>query len=77
MVNSKEDAQTVQEYADEFELTFPIALDPDGKVAQTYRVWAIPTELLIDENGVVRARIIESVTEESLANLLEQAGITP
>jgi len=77
MVDSKEDAQTVQEYADEFGLTFPIALDLDGTVSQAYRVWAIPTNLLIDENGTVRARIIERVTEENLAAMLENAGITP
>jgi peroxiredoxin len=77
MIDSKEDAQTVQEYADEFGLTFPIALDPDGAVAEAYRVWAIPTELLIDENGIVRSRIIERVTEDNLAAMLEQAGITP
>ena len=77
MVDSEEDAQTVQEYADEFGLTFPIALDLDGTVNDAYRVWAIPTELLIDENGTVRARIIERVTEENLAAMLEEAGISP
>jgi peroxiredoxin len=77
MVDSKEDVETVQEYADEFGLTFPIALDLDGSVNDAYRVWAIPTELLIDENGVVRARIIERVTEDNLAAMLEGAEITP
>jgi peroxiredoxin len=77
MVDSKEDASTVQEYADEFGLTFPIALDVDGTVNDAYRVWAIPTELLIDKNGTVRARIIERVTEDGLAAMLEESGINP
>jgi peroxiredoxin len=76
-IDSKEDAQTVQEYADEFGLTFPIALDLDGTVNDAYRVWAIPTNLLIDENGIVRARVIERVSEDNLAAMLEKAGITP
>jgi peroxiredoxin len=76
-IDSKEGAQTVQEFADEFGLTYPIALDQDGAVSQAYRVWATPTNLLIDENGVVRARIIDSITEEKLAAMLEKAGITP
>ncbi len=76
-IDSGEDAQTVQEYADEFGLTFPIALDLDGAVNNAYRVWAIPTNLLIDENGVVKARIIERVTEDNLAAMLEKTNITP
>ncbi|HRF50891.1 MAG TPA: redoxin domain-containing protein [Anaerolineales bacterium] len=75
MIDTKEDRATVQAYADEFGMTFPIGLDEDGVIATEYRVWAIPTELLIDEAGIVRARLIESVTKESLAKLLAEAGI--
>jgi peroxiredoxin len=37
-------------------VSFPALLDPDGKVAQRYRVTAIPTHYLIDKKGVIRAR---------------------
>ena len=37
-------------------VTFPALLDPDGKVARTYRVTKIPTHYFIDKPGVVRAR---------------------
>jgi thiol-disulfide isomerase/thioredoxin len=77
MVDSKEDLGTVQRYADEFGFTFPVVLDLDGAVAQTYRVLAIPTELLIDEKGIIRARLVEQVTEEKLAALLPKVGIEP
>lgn len=77
MVDVQEDRDAVQAYADEFGLTFPVALDYDGAVMQAYRVIAIPTELLIDGEGIVRARIIEQVTQAGLAALLEEAGIEP
>jgi peroxiredoxin len=37
-------------------VSFPALLDPAGKVAQKYRVTAIPTHYLIDKQGVIRAR---------------------
>ncbi len=37
-------------------VTFPALLDPDGKVARTYRVTNIPTHYFIDKQGTIRAR---------------------
>lgn len=37
-------------------VTFPALLDPDRKVAQKYRVTAIPTHYFIDKQGVIRSR---------------------
>jgi len=76
-IDSEEEAQTVQEYADELGLTYPIALDLDGAVSEAYGVWAIPTNLLIDEDGYIRARIVDSLTEDHLTAMLENAGISP
>ena len=77
MVDTKEERALVQAYADEFGLTFPVALDTNGAVAEIYRVSALPTEFLIDKNGVIQACLIESVTESSLAALLRTLGLRP
>jgi len=53
-VNVKQNAQVVEAFTAQFDLTFPILLDLDGKLAQTYGVYAIPTNFLIDRGGVVR-----------------------
>ncbi len=37
-------------------LTFPVLLDPDSRVANEYRVTAIPTHYFIDRTGVIRSR---------------------
>lgn len=75
MVDMQEEQDAVWEFADEYGFTFPIGLDYDGDVAKDYQVWAIPTNLLIDEEGVIQARVIEQVTEEKLEAMLEEAGI--
>ena len=76
-VDSQEDAETVQAFADEFGLTFPIALDYNGEVQQSYGVFAIPTLFFLDSEGVIQARFIERVSEEKLDEALMAIGVTP
>ena len=42
-------------FVEGFRLTFPIGLDPEGAVADTYRLRALPTTVLIDRAGHVVA----------------------
>ena len=77
LVDSKESAELVRNYSDEMKITHPILLDPDGKVSEQYRVFAIPTELFIDANGIIRAKIIEQVTPGLLAEYLPLIGLNP
>jgi len=77
LVDSKESADVVQQFADEFGITHPILLDLDGKVSEQYQVFAIPTELFIDEDGIIRAKIIEKVTPQLLSEYLPRIGINP
>ncbi|MGH2650617.1 MAG: peroxiredoxin family protein [Actinomycetota bacterium] len=41
-------------------VTFPALLDPDQKVFKQYRASKIPTHVLIDRSGVIRAREVGS-----------------
>lgn len=75
LVDSKESPEVVQAFADEFGLTHPILLDRDGAVMSLYEVFAIPTELFIDADGIIRAKIIERVTPELLAEKLPLINI--
>lgn len=77
MVDSKEPPDVVQQFADEFGITHPILLDRDGAVMKLYQVVAIPTDLFIDAEGVIRAKLIESATPELLAEKLPLIGVDP
>jgi peroxiredoxin len=77
MVDSEESPAIVQQFVDEFGITHPILLDRDGTVGELYQVFAIPTVLFIDADGVVRAKLIEGVTPELLTEKLPLIGITP
>lgn len=77
MVDSKESPKVVQAFVDEFSITFPILLDQDGSISNLYQIFAIPTELFIDSEGIIRARMIESVNSDLLAENLLLVGIQP
>ena len=77
LVDSNEGAHVVQGFADEFGITHPILLDSDGVVLRLYQVFAIPTTLFIDAQGIIRAKIIEGATPELLAAKLPLIGVNP
>jgi cytochrome c biogenesis protein CcmG/thiol:disulfide interchange protein DsbE len=79
-VDVKEDQATVESFVKELNLTFPVALDPDGQVSDlSYQVRGIPTTIFVDANGVVAARHVgpldEATIDNYLAPLLEKAKI--
>ena len=43
-----------QKFAQAQQLTFPIVLDREGAVMQTYQVYAYPTTYVLDSDGVIR-----------------------
>jgi peroxiredoxin len=76
-VDSKEDAATVQAFADEHDLTFTIVLDGDGKVSRAYRVYAIPSLFFVDSQGVIQGRSVGTPAEVQLGESLAAIGAVP
>lgn len=50
-INSREEARVVQRYAKELTLTFPLLLDPKGKITSLYGVTGFPTTFLVGRDG--------------------------
>jgi len=53
-INIQEDNPAVKAFADRVGLTFPMAADPNGAVADSYAVAAIPSHYFIDGKGIIR-----------------------
>ena len=47
----------VQEFADQYQLSFPVLVDPDGEVEGLYDTFTIPTTYVIDKKGMVVAEV--------------------
>jgi peroxiredoxin len=52
-VNHEEAQAVVADFVRDHGLTFPVLLDPDGGVAERYRVVGLPTSYVIDHKGVL------------------------
>jgi cytochrome c biogenesis protein CcmG, thiol:disulfide interchange protein DsbE len=50
-INTREDRVAVQRYAKDLGLTFPLVLDPDGKINAAYGVIGLPTTLVLGRDG--------------------------
>lgn len=77
LVNRNEGPGPVQAFADEFGLTFPIALDRNGKAAKSYRVYGIPSVFFVDGDGIIQARSVGTPLETQLEKALPAVGVTP
>ncbi|MGZ3494050.1 MAG: TlpA disulfide reductase family protein [Thermodesulfobacteriota bacterium] len=63
-VNVKQSAQVAEAFTAQLDITFPIPLDPDGELARRYGVYAIPTNFLIDRQGIIREILVGEVFKE-------------
>jgi peroxiredoxin len=50
-VNARQDASAFRRHAEELSLTFPLALDPDGRINALYGVIGLPTSFVVSRDG--------------------------
>jgi cytochrome c biogenesis protein CcmG/thiol:disulfide interchange protein DsbE len=77
LVDSNETDEVVRGFAAEFGMTHTVLLDGSGLVSNRYRVFAIPTTFFIDRDGIIRAVVIDEVTQQAAAEKLPLVGIEP
>lgn len=65
-VNSVDDAQTTQQFAQQYGLTYSLALDNNQQVATLYNLTATPTSYFIDRQGIIRSVVVGPVDASTL-----------
>src|SRR4030066_1030456 len=72
-VNVKQSAEVALAFTAQLDITFPVPLDPEGKMAKRYGGYAIPTNFFIDRQGIIREILIGEVfrEEKPLVDLLK------
>ena len=60
-VNVAQPRNVVEAFAAQLNLSYPMIMDPDGKLAQFYGVKGIPTNFLIDRRGIVREILVGEI----------------
>jgi peroxiredoxin len=69
-VSVEDTKKDVEKLIKELNITFPVLLDPEGKVADTYQITGFPTGFLLDPSGIVDSSSIGEVTADILAPFL-------
>jgi peroxiredoxin len=73
IINIGEDADTVNEFLDDLDLSLPVILDREAFAAVEYLAYSIPTTFFIDKEGAVRGiKVGAFQNAEELENILEQ-----
>lgn len=54
LLETESNPDKVQEFIDEFELTFTIPIDKESAVSNKYEIYAYPTSFMIDSNGRIQ-----------------------
>jgi len=75
-IDFDESADLVTAFGDELGLSFPLLLDPGGKIQQQYRVRGYPTTVVLDREGRIQSYHIGVLTKSQLEGYLENAGLT-
>ncbi len=65
-VNSVDDAQTAQQFAQQYGLTYTLVMDNNQQVATLYNLTATPTSYFIDRQGIIRSTVVGPVDDATL-----------
>ena len=71
-VSAEQAEAKVRQFGEQYGVTYPIALDETGSVAQAYKIYPIPVSYFIDREGTVRFVRIGGLTTEEVEELFRK-----
>jgi peroxiredoxin len=74
-INFDDPVEDVKIFKESLGLTFPILLDPGGKIQDLYRIRGYPSSIFVDPDGVIQVVHIGIMTEGQLDGYLEDVGL--
>ena len=67
----KDAESKVQVFLDEFDITYPIAVEPGNQTARAYGVTGVPETFVVDRDGLLVEHYIGSVSQAQLGAVLD------
>jgi len=61
----------ISQFVKQYNVSYPIALDVEGKVANAFRIYPIPTSYFIDPQGNIRYVRVSTLTTSEVVSLFE------
>lgn len=69
-LTSGDSEEKVNDFVRDFGLTFPIPMDTEGVVGQTYEAITIPTSYMIDTKGRIQNKIVGPMDEQMIKDFV-------
>ncbi|HSO57879.1 MAG TPA: redoxin domain-containing protein [Paenisporosarcina sp.] len=69
-LTSGDKEESVQDFVEDYGLTFSIPMDVEGKVGGTYQAITIPTSYMIDTKGRIQNKIVGPMDERMLTDFI-------
>lgn len=72
LTDAEPSVQQVQDFVDEFYLSFPVLLDETITVATMYEIRPLPTSFLVDSNGIIQNKAFGALTYDQMVDEFEK-----
>ncbi|WP_080844127.1 peroxiredoxin family protein [Cytobacillus gottheilii] len=72
MTDTEMNDEQVGNFANTYELTFPILLDEEAEMADLYNIQPLPTTYMIDSNGVIQYKTLGAMNYELMIQEFEK-----
>ncbi|WNS73854.1 TlpA disulfide reductase family protein [Bacillus sp. DTU_2020_1000418_1_SI_GHA_SEK_038] len=72
VTTSEKNRNHVDQFVEDYQLTFTIPLDEKGKAFSDYSIMVYPTSFFIDSDGIIRKKVLGAVDEDAMEKLIQR-----
>src|SRR5699024_10569757 len=72
LTQTEDNTDTVKDFVDEYDTTFPILLDENVEVAGLYGIQPIPTSYMIDSQGIIQNKAFGALQYDMMVSELKE-----
>lgn len=69
-VNIGEERGTVERFAKEHNISYPLLVDPGQEVTKRYGVISVPVTVILDRDGIIRQKILGGINGQTLEEIM-------
>ncbi len=74
-INAGEEPETIRNFIQQKDYSFHVLLDPEWKAEALYGIYAYPTTVFIDREGLIQARYVGGMSADILDEYLQLIGV--
>ncbi|WP_342431342.1 redoxin domain-containing protein [Neobacillus sp. FSL H8-0543] len=72
LTSSESDESNVRAFMKNYGLSFPVLMDADGSVGDTYQAITIPTTYFIDSEGIIQQKLVGPMSKDTMEDMIEK-----